>query len=761
MRTQEGARGPPDGQGMVLTPADEPDNASHTANSDVAMLRAACAGRRLNWLQEYSQAGAAVRSLPTEVDPKPGSAGTVKVADVGTDNGGHNEQLSHYDGGGIKHSGAHRDAKVPFSDGIQRDSRERMDALGTGTAPLVSDNADETNRYEQLGANIEATRGTHANQSARVERAAGDDQRDGGDAADPHSGSTGEFLSLNDVDMSIVRDNNSCLKAIFDVVACSGNFNFRAARIPLPSDLNIAKWRSELMGYSDYGIVEYLEYGWPIGINRDAMLRSQWGNHPSAMAHQRDVDHYVATELGHRALLGPFEGPPTSSFHLSPLMTRPKRGSLFRRVIVDLSWPEGFSVNDGISKRDYIDGPMTISLPTTDDMERAVVRAGRGAFLYKTDLSRGYRQLRVDPLDWPFLSFQHRSNFYMDICPPFGLRSSAMAMQRVSQAIIHLHERRGFYSKAYIDDFGGVEPVEDEAMAALSTLQAIMDELGVRQAESKICLPSQVMIWLGICFDTREMSMAIPGEKMGEIMACVREWTARTRATRKDMQSLLGLLNFVASVAPPVRLFTNRILEALRESTQRGANTLSCQFKQDILFFAELLPMFNGRKMMLKAVVPYQHQVELDACLTGCGAVAGEQFYATPFPDHVLRAEHTIAHLEMLNIVVAIKVWRHRWSGWTVQVFCDNLNSVHVLRSGRSRDCFMQACAREVFLHTAACDIDVHICHRPGVAMVWADALSREHTDKRYADQVRDDPHLSGATRLTVPTGFFNIKNTL
>ena len=197
------------------------------------------------------------------------------------------------------------------------------------------------------------------------------------------------------------------------------------------------------------------------------------------------------------------------------------------------------------------------------------------------------------------------------------------------------------------------------------------------------------------------------------------------------------------------------------ETPPTGASTLSFQFKQDMLFFAELLPIFNGRKIMGKAIVPYQHQVELDACLTGCGAVAGEQFYAAQFPVHVLRADHTIAHLELLNIVLAIKVWRRRWSGWTVKVFCDNLNTVHVLQSGRSRDHFMRSCAREVFLHTAACDIDIQVCHRPGLDMVWADALSREHTGERYAAKVCDDPHLRRSTRLVVPTEFFSIRNML
>ena len=59
---------------------------------------------------------------------------------------------------------------------------------------------------------------------------------------------------------------------------------------------------------------------------------------------------------------------------------------------------------------------------------------------------------------------------------------------------------------------------------------------------------------------------------------------------------------------------------------------------------------------MGKAVVPYQHQVELDACLTGCGAVAGSEFYAAEFPQAVRNEGHSIAHLELLNVVVAVKV---------------------------------------------------------------------------------------------------------
>ena len=106
--------------------------------------------------------------------------------------------------------------------------------------------------------------------------------------------------------------------------------------------------------------------------------------------------------------MGPFDGPPAVTCHFNPLMTRSKKGSRFRRVIIDLSWPHSQSVNNGISRTDYIDGPITISLPTPDDMERAIVHAGRGSFLYKTDLARGTGSCVLTPSTGPYSRFSTR-----------------------------------------------------------------------------------------------------------------------------------------------------------------------------------------------------------------------------------------------------------------------------------------------------------------------------------------------------------------
>ena len=554
---------------------------------------------------------------------------------------------------------------------------------------------------------------------------------------------------------------NGDLRDIYMEVIGRHTYNFAGARRRVPSGLCIEAWKKHLGDYTDYNVVDFLAFGWPINCNRGAPLQSTFTNHPSAAQHPDDIKHYVSTELSFQALAGPFKGPPVRGFHISPLMTRPKKDSDRRRVIVDLSWPDGASVNDGIRVDTYIDGPAEITLPTVDYMENRLLRLGRGAFLYKTDLARGYRQLRVDPGDWPCLGFSHGGQYFMDICPPFGLRTSALFMQRTSEAVCFIHGKKGFFSRPYLDDFGGAEKTCLEAQRALDKLQEIMAELGLQEAKHKVCGPSQQMVWLGLHYDSVEMTISIPQAKLAEIMLLIRDWQGKQRATRTQMQSLVGTLQFVAGVSPPTRIFTNRMLQNVREAPKRGTESLSWGFKKDLAFFSALLPHFNGIKIIDKSDVECQDHLELDACLTGCGACTGSQYYAEQFPSSVVRNEHIIAHLELLNIVVALKVWRLQWAGHRVRIFCDNTVACLAVGSGRSRDDFVQMCVRELFLLTAASDIELYVVHRPGVELSRADALSRLHTAQRYVDFVGRDAVLSRAERIAVPEKYFDIENKL
>lgn len=106
-------------------------------------------------------------------------------------------------------------------------------------------------------------------------------------------------------------------------------------------------------------------------------------------------------------------------------MTRPKRESTKRRVIVDMSFPDGQAVNDGINISSIYGRDTTYTLPSIQDLAALVRQSKTSAWLWKADLARAYRQLRIDPIDTPLLSFAVNSHTFIDLCPSFGCRLQA------------------------------------------------------------------------------------------------------------------------------------------------------------------------------------------------------------------------------------------------------------------------------------------------------------------------------------------------
>ena len=57
-----------------------------------------------------------------------------------------------------------------------------------------------------------------------------------------------------------------------------------------------------------------------------------------------------------------------------------------------------------------------------EDLCSLIHKAGRGCYMYSMDIARAYRQLPLDPGDWPLVCFNFDGTFFADISLPFGLR---------------------------------------------------------------------------------------------------------------------------------------------------------------------------------------------------------------------------------------------------------------------------------------------------------------------------------------------------
>ena len=68
------------------------------------------------------------------------------------------------------------------------------------------------------------------------------------------------------------------------------------------------------------------------------------------------------------------------------------------------------------------------------------------------------------------------------------------------------------------------------------------------------------MVWLGFRFDSVEMTITLPPEKLVEIMELVHTWLHKVMATIQELRSSLGKLLYVAQCCPLALPFANRML---------------------------------------------------------------------------------------------------------------------------------------------------------------------------------------------------------
>ena len=155
--------------------------------------------------------------------------------------------------------------------------------------------------------------------------------------------------------------------------------------------------------YWDQQLVQLVEFGFPLDFNRNSVLHYDEKNHSSAIEFPDDIRVYLNEEIKHGAIMGPYDVNPIPNCHVSPFMTREKPNAPTRRVIIDLSWPKNVSGNMGVDKNSYLGSEFSLTFPTIDDITKEFVKIGPGCHIYKIDVSRTFRHLKIDPGDYDLL----------------------------------------------------------------------------------------------------------------------------------------------------------------------------------------------------------------------------------------------------------------------------------------------------------------------------------------------------------------------
>ena len=120
--------------------------------------------------------------------------------------------------------------------------------------------------------------------------------------------------------------------------------------ISSPLTNRLPQWRRALAGHPDQVFARYvlegIEHSFRVGFDYTSSLVSATRNMPSAWEHSEVITAYIAAEVLEGRMCGPFPLDRFPDVHLNRMGVVPKGGRW--RLITDLSYPEGTSVNDGI-----------------------------------------------------------------------------------------------------------------------------------------------------------------------------------------------------------------------------------------------------------------------------------------------------------------------------------------------------------------------------------------------------------------------------
>jgi hypothetical protein len=180
---------------------------------------------------------------------------------------------------------------------------------------------------------------------------------------------------------------------------------------------------------------------------------------------------------------------------------------------------------------------------------------------------------------------------------------------------------------------------------------------------------------LGISFNIQIGTLQIPHTKLQEVLSLCTIYISKSKITKTKLQALLGSLMFLHKAIKPARLFVNHIFALIRDMGPAASVAIDEGTCQDIRWFIACAHAANGTVSIYKCLQP-QTDIFVDASLSGLGGALNAFVYRAPLSP---RPGWSIAHLEAINVFVALQVFSAFIGGRRVMDWCDSRVAVAIL----------------------------------------------------------------------------------
>ena len=356
------------------------------------------------------------------------------------------------------------------------------------------------------------------------------------------------------------------------------------------------------------------------------------------LRHPHIIDNELAKEFAAGRVLGPFTYRPFMNLRCSGVGVVPKKQNKWR-MIMHLSAPEGYSINDFISSEDF-----SLCYTSIDDAVRLLLDLGTGAQMAKVDLKAAFRMIPVRKQDRELLGIQWRGKFYnyVDTCLPFGLRSAPFLFNEFADTLewILKYNYNLKWVLHYLNDyFLAGPPSSTSCKKHLCCFLQVCRKLGFPVATEKVEGPATILTFLGLELDSVKQQISLPADKLHQILQELQLWLRhRKTVTKRELLSLIGKLVFAARAVPAGRLFLRRLISlSTKAKSLHHRIKINREAHADIMWWHSFLPKWNGTAPFLEVDVTDAHDWELytDASGSlGCGAFWQSSWFHYEWQPH-------------------------------------------------------------------------------------------------------------------------------
>lgn len=249
---------------------------------------------------------------------------------------------------------------------------------------------------------------------------------------------------------------------------------------------------------------------------------------PSVISSTNNPSKFAAlsNEINKHLVTGAISKTNPDNFQILSRLFTVKKANGKDRMILDLS-----KINDQINK-------VSFRMETVEDIMNTLEQ---NDYMASIDLSDAFFSVPIHDSCKKYLCFQFDNQTYHFNVLPFGMSSSPRIFSKVLKPVISHLRSLGVRILSYLDDIFICASSYNALIEHINLTLNLLISLGYfPNYEKSLLIPSQSMIHLGFKFNSLDMTISVPEEKVVKIQSAAKKLLSST-PTLRSLSSFIGL----------------------------------------------------------------------------------------------------------------------------------------------------------------------------------------------------------------------------